>query len=88
MREARWLADHRGRAYTEQYGQTALTSLNVAVSNLAWLDIAELSRKTGDAESSREALANFRANWPGADKLPGIGPRMRALGANLAAGSP
>jgi putative peptide modification system cyclase len=62
--QARWLASHRGRAYTEVTAGEMFIPINVAQSNLAILSIAEYSALLGDLNESNKALQQFRALWP------------------------
>ena len=79
LRESHWLAEHRGRAYAEQFGQRTLNPLNVALANLALLDAAEFASAQKNLSASREALGGFRKAWPNADKLPFLKQRLEAL---------
>jgi len=81
--EARWLAEHRGRAYAEHNVQRLLTPFNVVQSDLALLRAAELALKLGKKDEARNRLAAFRQAWPGADSLAFVGPRLKTLDAAL-----
>jgi putative peptide modification system cyclase len=61
--EARWLAAHRGRAYTEYGSEWALVPFDVAQSNLALLRAAELESALGRKADARRDLDAFRRNW-------------------------
>ena len=79
MREARWLAGHRGRAYIETGVEDLPLPLNVADTTLARLELAELQQEAGrKAEAGRE-LRQFLAAWPRAHLPPGLARRVDAL---------
>ena len=78
--EARWLTAHRGRAYAEFTGpQEILMPLNVCVSTLAWLNVAEYSATLGKKEDAKAALAELHKAWPKADQLPAVAPRIKKI---------
>lgn len=64
LAEARWLQQHRGRAYVELTCGHCLQALNVADSNLAVLREAELLARAGRHASANEALKRFDRLWP------------------------
>lgn len=64
LREAQWLAKHRGRAYTEWGAEGILTPFNVAETTLARLQVAELLSQLGKKEESQKELEAFIAAWP------------------------
>jgi tetratricopeptide (TPR) repeat protein len=85
LREALWLASHRGRAYAEYNVQRILTPLNVVQSDLALLSAAELAAKLGRKDEAKGHLAEFRKAWPDADRIGFVTARVKALDAALAA---
>lgn len=68
-REWRWLAMHRGRAYMDWAGEGALTTIGVAYSTMARLELATLLMQSGDKDAARKELDTFLAAWP-FDTLP------------------
>jgi putative peptide modification system cyclase len=60
LEQARWLAEHRGRAYAEYNLDKALLPFNVAQASLAALAVAELSADRGDLEGARNVFAQFK----------------------------
>ncbi|MGH2510297.1 MAG: hypothetical protein ACRDHZ_23220 [Ktedonobacteraceae bacterium] len=77
--EARWLASHRGRAYAEYSVQWITTAFNVAETDLALLDQAELAARQGDKNLAAQKLDAFHKAWPSADRLPWLDSRLSAL---------
>jgi len=69
LEEARWLAEHRGRAYAENVTDMLLVPLNVAHSRLAWLYQAEQAIHLGRVDVATEALDRFVRYWQ-PDRLP------------------
>ena len=84
LREANWLATHRGRAYAENNVQRMLTPLNVVQSDLALLTGAELLAKLHRGDEAGKQLDAFRKAWPDADRIALVAPRVKALDAALA----
>jgi len=84
LREAKWLAEHRGRAYAEYNMQRILTPLNVVQSDLALLRAAELAAKLGRKDEAKGHLAAFRKAWPEADRIGFVTARLKTLDAALA----
>jgi hypothetical protein len=82
--EARWLAMHRGRAYSEMHGDYMLQLFNVVQSNLAWLAVAEFSLRLDDDAAARDALLRFDAQWPADGQPLSIRQRARAVRERLA----
>jgi hypothetical protein len=68
--EARWLTDHRGRAYAEYYPGNLLTVFNVEQSNLSLLYGAKFALTMHDYASARAMLGEFRKAWPDAQGHP------------------
>lgn len=85
--EARWLAGHRGRAYTEASAGFMFRPFNVAQSNLALLDVAECALQLGDTDDAAQALRAFRKAWPEPGMPAWIAARVGKVEASLAAGS-
>ena len=84
LREAAWLAAHRGRAYAENNVQRMLTPLNVVQSDLALLTGAELAAKLNRSDEAKKQLDAFRKAWPDADRIAFVATRTNALDAALA----
>lgn len=82
LKQARWLADHRGRAYAEQFGQLALVPFNVMLSNLAWLEAASLSARMGHEQDALDARNRFAAAWPNATSLAFVQRQLAPKDAN------
>jgi putative peptide modification system cyclase len=76
LKEADWLASHRGRAYTEFGAEWVMTSFNVVESNLALLEASELARQAGQGDRAREARTRFLKAWPQAAKVSFVAPRL------------
>jgi len=87
LREATWLAGHRGRAYAEYNVQRILVPLNVVQSDLALLTAAELAAKLGKKDEAKAHLAGFRKAWPDAEHVGFVTARLKTLDAALAASS-
>ena len=83
--QARWLAEHRGRAYTEVTAGTRFMPFNVAQSNLALLAIAESSIELGEFAEARKALDAFRGIWATPTLPAAIAQRAAAIDTRLAA---
>ncbi|HEX5123673.1 MAG TPA: putative peptide modification system cyclase, partial [Rhodanobacteraceae bacterium] len=81
--EARWLAEHRGRAYAEYNMRQLLTPLNVVESDLALLRGAELALAAGDKASARTGLDTFLKAWPEAAASEPLSSRIRTLQKDL-----
>ncbi len=79
LAEAVWLASHRGRAYEEFNNNLSLQPLNVAESDLASLDLAELAEQLGKANQSGKALHDFLAAWPEAKRIAFVAKRLDAV---------
>jgi putative peptide modification system cyclase len=75
---ARWLAEHRGRAYSEIHGDHVLWLWNVGYSTLVLLRAAELAGSI-EAEAAQPWLQEFRGRW-GMHALPThLAERVSAL---------
>ena len=70
LTEAKWLASHRGRAFTEYGAEWVMTAFNVAESSLALLKASQFALAAGQKENARQLREDFLKAWPGADKLP------------------
>lgn len=82
--EAKWLTQHRGRAYAEYAQGERLLPYNVVQTDLGWLSMAEFSARVGDKSEARTALEEFLRRWPSVENQSGvIGMRLRALRAEL-----
>ena len=77
--EAQWLAEHRGRAYTEFNQQQMLTPFNVAQTDLALLRAAEFSLATADKDGARRNLDAFRKAWPAKTQPATIASRVTSI---------
>lgn len=73
---ADWLARNRGRAFAEGTSLGQWQVVNVAESTLALRAAAEYRRKRGQSVEADEALADFKAAWPDADRLAPVRHRF------------
>jgi hypothetical protein len=73
--EARWLATHRGRAYTQACAQSIFMAFDIAQSNLAQLYQAEFSVALEDSKDARKNLDSFQRIWSEKDLPDWIGQR-------------
>jgi hypothetical protein len=83
LAEARWLADHRGRAYLEINSLQILQTRNIAESNIALLTAAELEHTLGDDDAAKKDFAAFDAAWPVATLPKSIADRSKKIEAEL-----
>jgi hypothetical protein len=83
LREAQWLAAHRGRAYMEINSYQILQARNVAESDIAVLRMAELAHALGHDEEAQKQLAAFDAIWPRDTQPPLVAERAKRLGLRL-----
>lgn len=81
--QARWLATHRGRAYSEYNSDRIATPFNVAQSDLAILREAELLQKSGKINQSKERLKDFTNVWRQASDRDFMKRRIEALNSKL-----
>jgi len=80
LKEARWLAAHRGRAYAEFTGpQQILMPLNVSLSTLALLNAAEYSLALGNKADANQSLAELRRAWAKPEQIPSLATRIKTL---------
>ena len=79
VREAQWLAAHRGRAYLETNSLQMLQARNVAESDIAVLRLAELEHALEHDAEAQKQLAAFDAIWPRAAQPPPIAARAERL---------
>ena len=86
LTEARWLSDHRGRAYSEHYPAQILTAYNIEQANLALLRSSELALDNKDKASARGMLDDFLKAWPHASRQPAWQKRIESLQRALAEG--
>ncbi|MBK6377921.1 MAG: putative peptide modification system cyclase [Xanthomonadales bacterium] len=84
LAEARWLSEHRGRAYAEHYPAQILTAYNIEQANLALLRGAELALDSKDKASARGMLGDFLKAWPDASRQPAWQKRIETLQRALA----
>ena len=71
--QAKWLATHRGRAFTEATTTNILRFANIETTNAALLELAELAAEGGDRDDAARQLAAYLAAVPEA----GLGPVER-----------
>ncbi|MUV13051.1 putative peptide modification system cyclase [Noviluteimonas gilva] len=81
--EARWIASHRGRAYVEMGLDYLPSMLNLADSNVALLEMAELSNADGNSADAAQSLQQFERAWPRATLPPSLAQRTEALSRDL-----
>ncbi|TKR30316.1 putative peptide modification system cyclase [Luteimonas gilva] len=79
LREAKWMASHRGRAYMEGTAAGLPSVVNVADTTLARLDAAEILAKTDRKKEAETELSAFRAAWPVAQLPESLRRRSAAL---------
>jgi putative peptide modification system cyclase len=79
LREAQWLAAHRGRAYLEINSLQMLQARNVVESDLAVLRMAELAHALGRDDEAQKQLAAFDAIWPRNAQPPFAAARAERL---------
>jgi putative peptide modification system cyclase len=77
--EAKWLINHRGRAYSEYSVQWITTAFNVAESDIASLDLAEISTQMGNKDQAKRELGEFYKVWPNAGSLPWLASRIQRI---------
>lgn len=83
LAEARWLAEHRGRAYLEVNSLLVLQARNIAESNIALLTAAELEHKLGNDDAAKKDFAAFTAAWPPGTLPKPIAERSKKIEAAL-----
>jgi putative peptide modification system cyclase len=83
LSQAQWLSGHRGRAYSEYNADWFARPFNVAQSDLALLQAAEIELALGQKDQSRRSLAAFRQAWPNSKSIAFIAPRLAKLDAEL-----
>ena len=69
LREAKWMAAHRGRAFIEGTQAGLPSVINVADTNLAHLEAAELLEQAGRHPEAKAEVTEFRSVWP-AQRIP------------------
>jgi putative peptide modification system cyclase len=79
LEEARWLAAHRGAAYTQRPAGDMLSVVNVAASDLALLAGAEAASRRGDVAGAAKLRAAFVSAWDRTQLPPGLERRLQAL---------
>jgi len=94
LTEARWLATHRGRAYSETINDMMLVPTNVVHSRLAWIYQAEQAIRQARPDIAAAALQRFGQAWgsavlplPIAERFNAAHEALAALSANASAGS-
>jgi putative peptide modification system cyclase len=80
-KEARWLVDHRGRAYFEINHLQILQARYVVESDLALLRLAELAHARGRDDEAQAQLAAFATIWPRDSQPPFAAARAQRLSA-------
>src|SRR5690606_41769166 len=70
LKQARWVASHRGRAYVERAADEMLTVMGLVDTALAELVQAEIAARRGNTDEASRKLAGFTAAWD-PDGLPG-----------------
>jgi putative peptide modification system cyclase len=78
-RQADWLSNHRGRAYSEFGIDYMWQAANVVESNLALLAASDLAKAAGDAAEAERNLDAFRSAWPDAQESPIVRNRSTRL---------
>jgi putative peptide modification system cyclase len=76
LKEATWLASHRGRAYTEFGAEWIMAPFDVAEANLAMLDAAGYARAAGRAAEARQWQDRFAKAWPNGATVPFVAARL------------
>lgn len=79
LEQARWLANHRGRAYAEPNSEYSWQLVNVVESNLAALSASAYASKLGRAGDAKSERARFEAAWPDSGQLPAVQRRLKSL---------
>ena len=85
LAEAQWLAQHRGRAYSEYNSEWILRAYYVGQSSLALLRAADLQWQLKDSSASATSLAAFRKAWNRGTRTNATQLRIEELGTLLAA---
>lgn len=83
LSNARWLIQHRGRAYTEANSDWVARPFNVALSNVALLRAAEFSNKIGEKSEAAAALSEFKKNWSAAVDEDFVSEKIKKIEALL-----
>ena len=78
LQEARWLMNHRGKAYVE-FNVKGAVCLNVAYSVMATLNAAEYAAASGDSKSAKTYLATLETRWPNMRQMHGFSDRAVTL---------
>jgi putative peptide modification system cyclase len=76
LRQAEWLAHHRGRAYGEFNSLGMWQPANIIESKLALRAASEYARKLGDASTGQKREAEFASAWPAAARNPAVRRRF------------
>ena len=83
LKQTRWLAAHRGRAYLEINSFQILQTRNVAESNLALLRAAEIEIDQKRMTEAKKDIADFMAIWPVKQQPAAIAARTRKVAGEL-----
>lgn len=83
LEQARWLASHRGRAYTEYNSDWIMRPFNVAQSNIALLHTAEFLNELNDKQAARSSLESFLRAWPEFGQSPRVASHVQNLQSRL-----
>ncbi len=81
--QAKWLTQHRGRAYAEYAQGEMPLPHDVVQSDLGWLYLAEFSAQLGDKAQARAALEQFRKIWPAMPQKTTLAARVDAVQTKL-----
>jgi hypothetical protein len=85
LAEAQWLAQHRGRAYSEYNSQWLLRAYYVGQSSLALLRAAELHGQLKDGNAGAASLSAFRKAWHRGTRADATQRTIERLGTPLSA---
>jgi hypothetical protein len=83
LEQAKWLATHRGRAFTESTTHDVLRFVNITASNEALLVQAELLSQDGQKQEAKRQMDAFLAAWPLVELPDSYRRRVDALQAAL-----
>ncbi len=83
LKQSRWMAEHRGRAYAEVGANELLSPLNVALSNVSLLRGAELALGKNDDAGARLMLEQFLDAWPEGSRTPAFAGRVKKIQKNF-----
>ena len=83
LRQAEWIAAHRGRAYVEGMATMLPVAFNLVDTTSMRLEAAELQAEAGDGDAARKGLADFLAAWPREALPAALGRRVDRLEQSL-----